>query len=44
MQGAARGIEEILLYRRGLPLRRTWIEQPYSEAEREVMRVPTSVA
>ena len=26
-------VEEILLRRRGLPLRRTWIEQPYGEEE-----------
>jgi len=26
-------LQEILLRRRGLPLRRTWIEQPYGEEE-----------
>ena len=26
-------MEEILLRQRGLPLRRTWIEQPYGEEE-----------
>jgi hypothetical protein len=28
-----RSVQEILLHRRGLPLRRTWIEQPYGEEE-----------
>ena len=28
-----RSVEEILLRRRGLPLRRTWSEQPYGEEE-----------
>ena len=28
-----RAVQEILRRRRGLPLRRTWIEQPYGEEE-----------
>ena len=28
-----RAVQEVLLRRRGLPLRRTWIEQPYGEEE-----------
>ena len=30
---ALKAIERILQLRRGLPLRRTWIEQPYGEEE-----------
>ncbi len=31
LESTLRSVEEILLRRRGLPLRRTWIEQPYGE-------------
>jgi len=33
LESTLRSVEEILLRRRGLPLRRTWIEQPYGEQE-----------
>jgi hypothetical protein len=33
LESTLRSMEEILLSRRGLPLRRTWIEQPYGEEE-----------
>ena len=33
LKSTLRSVEEILLRRRGLPLRRTWIEQPYGEEE-----------
>jgi hypothetical protein len=33
LESTLRSVEEILLRRRGLPLRRTWIEQPYGEEE-----------
>lgn len=33
LESTLRAVEEILLRRRGLPLRRTWIEQPYGEEE-----------
>jgi len=33
LESTLRSVEEILLRRRGLPLRRTWIEQPYDEEE-----------
>ena len=33
LESTLRSMEEILLRRRGLPLRRTWIEQPYGEEE-----------
>ncbi|QPN58867.1 hypothetical protein H8F24_12060 [Synechococcus sp. CBW1002] len=33
LESTLRGVQEILLRRRGLPLRRTWIEQPYGEEE-----------
>jgi hypothetical protein len=33
LESTLRSVEEILLHRRGLPLRRTWIEQPYGEEE-----------
>jgi hypothetical protein len=32
-ESTLRSVQEILLRRRGLPLRRTWIEQPYGEEE-----------
>ena len=33
LESTLRSVEAILLRRRGLPLRRTWIEQPYGEEE-----------
>jgi hypothetical protein len=33
LESTLRSVEEILLRRRGMPLRRTWIEQPYGEEE-----------
>ena len=33
LESTLRSVEEILLHRQGLPLRRTWIEQPYGEEE-----------
>jgi hypothetical protein len=33
LESTLRSVQEILLRRRGLPLRRTWIEQPYGEEE-----------
>jgi hypothetical protein len=33
LESTLRSVEEILQRRRGLPLRRTWIEQPYGEEE-----------
>jgi hypothetical protein len=33
LQSTLRSVEEILVRRRGLPLRRTWLEQPYGEEE-----------
>ncbi|QPN63639.1 hypothetical protein [Synechococcus sp. CBW1004] len=33
LESTLRSVEEILLRRRGLPLRRTWIDQPYGEEE-----------
>ncbi len=33
LESTLRSVEEILVRRRGLPLRRTWIEQPYGEEE-----------
>jgi hypothetical protein len=33
LESSLKGIERILQLRRGLPLRRTWIEQPYGEEE-----------
>jgi hypothetical protein len=33
LESALRSVQEILLRRRGLHLRRTWIEQPYGEEE-----------
>ena len=33
LESSLKAIERILLLRRGLPLRRTWIEQPYGEEE-----------
>ena len=33
LESTLRSLEEILIRRRGLPLRRTWIEQPYGEEE-----------
>ena len=33
LESALRSVQEILLRRRGGPLRRTWIEQPYGEEE-----------
>jgi hypothetical protein len=33
LESTLRSVEEILLRRRGLPLRRTWSEQPYGEEE-----------
>jgi hypothetical protein len=33
LKSTLRSVQEILLRRRGLPLRRTWIEQPYGEEE-----------
>jgi hypothetical protein len=33
LDSSLKAIERILLLRRGLPLRRTWIEQPYVEEE-----------
>ncbi|MCT0230958.1 hypothetical protein KQ306_08860 [Synechococcus sp. CS-1324] len=33
LESTLRGVQEILLRRRGLPLRRIWIEQPYGEEE-----------
>jgi hypothetical protein len=33
LESTLRSVKEILLRRRGLPLRRTWIEQPYGEEE-----------
>ena len=31
LESSLKAIERILQLRRGLPLRRTWIEQPYGE-------------
>ena len=33
LESTLRSLQEILLRRRGLALRRTWIEQPYGEEE-----------
>ena len=33
LESTLRSVQEILLCRRGLALRRTWIEQPYGEEE-----------
>jgi hypothetical protein len=33
LESSLRAVQEILLQRRGLPLRRAWIEQPYGEEE-----------
>ncbi len=33
LESSLKAIERILRLRRGLPLRRTWIEQPYGEEE-----------
>ena len=33
LESTLRAVQEILLRRRGLALRRTWIEQPYGEEE-----------
>lgn len=33
LESTLRSVQEILLRRRGLPLRRTWIEQPYGDEE-----------
>jgi len=33
LESSLKAIERILLLRRGLPLRRTWIEQPYGEED-----------
>ncbi|MFM7754144.1 MAG: hypothetical protein ACKO58_07105 [Cyanobium sp.] len=33
LESTLRSVQEILLRRRGVPLRRTWIEQPYGEEE-----------
>ena len=33
LESTLRSVEEILLRRRGLPLRRAWIEQPYGDEE-----------
>jgi hypothetical protein len=33
LESSLKAIKRILLLRRGLPLRRTWIEQPYGEEE-----------
>jgi hypothetical protein len=33
LESTLRSVQEILLRRRRLPLRRTWIEQPYGEEE-----------
>jgi hypothetical protein len=33
LESTLRSVEEILQRRRGLPLRRTWLEQPYGEEE-----------
>ena len=33
LESSLRAVQEILLRRRGLPLRRAWIEQPYGEEE-----------
>jgi hypothetical protein len=33
LESSLKAIESILQLRRGLPLRRTWIEQPYGEEE-----------
>ena len=33
LESTLRSVQEILLRRRGLPLRRTWIEHPYGEEE-----------
>jgi hypothetical protein len=33
LESSLKAIERILQQRRGLPLRRTWIEQPYGEEE-----------
>ena len=33
LESTLRSVQEILLRRRGLPLRRTWFEQPYGEEE-----------
>ena len=33
LESTLRSVEEILVRRRGMPLRRTWLEQPYGEEE-----------
>jgi hypothetical protein len=33
LESSLRAVQEMLLRRRGLPLRRSWIEQPYGEEE-----------
>jgi hypothetical protein len=33
LESTLRSVQEILVRRRGLPLLRTWIEQPYGEEE-----------
>ncbi len=33
LESTLRSVQEILIRRRGLPLRRIWIEQPYGEEE-----------
>jgi hypothetical protein len=33
LESSLRAVQEILQRRRGLPLRRSWIEQPYGEEE-----------
>ncbi len=33
LESSLRAVQEILLRRQGLPLRRSWIEQPYGEEE-----------
>jgi hypothetical protein len=33
LESTLRSVQEILIRRRGLPLRRVWIEQPYGEEE-----------
>jgi hypothetical protein len=37
LESSLKAIERILQLRRGLPLRRTWIEQPYGEEEIRIL-------
>ncbi|MFN9692952.1 MAG: hypothetical protein ACK550_04020 [Synechococcaceae cyanobacterium] len=39
LESSLRAVQEILLRRRGLPLRRSWIEQPYGEEELTLLEV-----